>query len=481
MKAVPLVVAVLLVALASTQVTGHNIKHVVVLMMENRSFDHMLGYLKFDRPEVNGLNGTERNFYNTSDPHSGFITVDDQAPYSQPNPGHSITATAEQLFGYAPQTGVPPMSGFVQNMEKEIPGKGRTPMSMFSPKSAPIIHQLANEFALFDRWFSAVPGPTQVNRMFAVSATSYGSCINTNYTQIIEGYPQKTIFESLDEGGKDWKIYWSDLPATLFHKYTRKLSSLARMQYIDQFYKDAAAGTLPAYSWLEPRYFESFGQLANDQHPDHDVADGEKLIKQVYEAVRASPAWEETLFLITYDEHGGFYDHVPPPTKDVPSPDGRYCLKPKFDFTRLGVRVPTIAISPWIPKGLLVTKPKGPDVTSEFEHSSLPATVKKLFNLPGFLNHRDAWAGTFEHILSLASPRIDAPKKLAVPKVFRTRIPTGLNRMSDLEEMLVELAAATMAEPVVPQFETEAQGAAYVEGVMAELKTKAALAGFPDA
>lgn len=116
---------------------------------------------------------------------------------------------------------------------------------------------------------------------------------------------------------------------------------------------------------------------ANDQHPDHDVSAGDQLIKDVYEAVRSSPLWEKTALVITYDEHGGFYDHVPPPT-GVPNPDGLNSTDDPFDFTRLGVRVPTVVISPWVKQGTVVhAKPAG---EGQYEHSSIISTVvHKLF------------------------------------------------------------------------------------------------------
>jgi len=162
---------------------------------------------------------------------------------------------------------------------------------------------------------------------------------------------------------------------------------------------------------LWPRSAPTTDVGSNDQHPDHDVALGEALFKELYEAIRASPQWNTTLFIITYDEHGGYYDHVPSPT-DIPSPDGIKGAH-NFEFTTLGVRIPTVMISPWINKGTLVHKPKGPTPTSEYELSSIPATIKKIFNLDSFLTKRDEWAGTFEDILlQRTEPRTDCPMKL---------------------------------------------------------------------
>ena len=120
------------------------------------------------------------------------------------------------------------------------------------------------------------------------------------------------------------------------------------------FFDDVAAGNLADFTWLQPRMSTIGDKLPTWQHPDASVREGERLIKQVYEAIRAGPKWEETLFLITYDEHGGFYDHVTPPFEGVPVPDSNIASN-GFKFDQLGVRIPTIAISPWIPRGTIVS------------------------------------------------------------------------------------------------------------------------------
>ena len=164
-------------------------------------------------------------------------------------------------------------------------------------------------------------------------------------------------------------------------------------------------------------------------------------MKDIYEPLRASPYWNETLFIITYDEHGGFFDKYPTP-KDVPNPDG--IVADDFDFTRLGPRVPTIMISPWIDARTVLHGPSGPYPTSQFEHSSVHATLKKMFNLTSFLTERDAWAGTFEGIFSnRTTPRTDCPETLPEPRPLGHRkVLTGNEPLSHLQEQLVEIVAA---------------------------------------
>jgi phospholipase C len=158
---------------------------------------------------------------------------------------------------------------------------------------------------------------------------------------------------------------------------------------------------------------------------------GEALIKEVYEVLRAAPTWSETLFIITYDEHGGYYDHVSPPSR-VPAPPISKSYPDKFDFTRLGVRIPTLAISPWVPKGLVVGKANGPFPGSEYDTTSILATMRKLFNFSAPLTVRDAWSGSFEHILSEPAPRSDCPLRLP-------DVPISLGRSHALKEAALPL------------------------------------------
>lgn len=164
----------------------------------------------------------------------------------------------------------------------------------------------------------------------------------------------------------------------------------------------------------------------------------------MYEILRASPQWNEILFVVTYDEHGGFFDHVPTPVRNVPSPDGITGPAPfYFKFDRLGVRVPTFFISPWINKGTVVNEPNGPTAYSQFEHSSLAATVKRLFNLPSYLTQRDAWAGSFENLLyQRSAPRTDCPVELPSPPWSLRHSPPNANATtSEFQQELTQLAA----------------------------------------
>ncbi|TKY73656.1 Non-specific phospholipase C6 [Spatholobus suberectus] len=403
------------------------IKTVVVLVMENRSFDHMLGWMKESVNNlINGVTGYECNPVSTKSPRQDSICFTDDAEFVDPDPGHSFEDVLQQVFGSGSGS-IPSMNGFVEQALSVSQNLSETVMKGFKPQSLPVYAALVKEFAVFDRWFSSIPGPTQPNRLFVYSATSHGSTSHVK-RQLATGNLRKLkyIFK--------------------FHQYDLK------------FKRDARDGKLPPLTVIEPRYFDLKGLPANDDHPSHDVAHGQMLVKEVYEALRASPQWNETLLIITYDEHGGFFDHVKTPFVNIPSPDGNTGPAPYFfKFDRLGVRVPTIMVSPWIKKGTVISGAKGPADNSEFEHSSIPATIKKMFNLSSnFLTHRDAWAGTFEHVVGeLNSPRTDCPVTLPDVTPLRSTEAKENAGLSEFQSEVVQLAAVLNGDHFLSSFPDE--------------------------
>ncbi|CAF2086835.1 BnaA01g34350D [Brassica napus] len=430
---------------------SYPIKTIVVLVQENRSFDHMLGWFKELNQEIDGVTKSDpkSNPVSSSDPNSLHVVFGDQSQYVDPDPGHSIQDIYEQVFGKPwdashpdPNPGPATMSGFAQNAERNKTGMSSAVMNGFKPDALAVYKELVQNFAICDRWFASVPASTQPNRLFVHSGTSHGASSNDRKL-LIEGFPQKTIFESLDEAGFSFGIYHQFPPATLFYRNLRKLKYLTHFhQYGLQFKKDCKEGKLPNYVVVEQRWFDLLLTPANDDHPSHDVSEGQKLVKEVYEALRSSPQWNEILFIITYDEHGGFYDHVPTPVEGVPNPDGLLGPEPyNFEFNRLGVRVPTFFISPWIEPGTVLHVPNGPYPRSQYEHSSIPATVKKIFNLKDFLTKRDSWAGTFESVITRDSPRQDCPATLSIPVKLRATVAEESAQLSEIQEDLVIMAA----------------------------------------
>jgi phospholipase C len=378
------------------------IKHIVVLMMENRSFDHLVGWLQSDTYQIDGLDGSQSNRDSSGEP----VNVTRDANYSgdyTPDVAHDFLNVNQQIFGtQTPAAGAPAlMSGFVSSYGA-VSGSGtksHSVMKCFDPKKVPVISTLAQQYALCTRWFSSVPGPTLPNRAYAHGATSVGHVdMTVNWWK-----ETKTIYELLVAHNRTAKIYYTD--STIALTYGGMLAAQDRYFVPDfhAFYDDCKNNNLPDYCFLEPRYNATTGSnpaAATDQHPDHDVSEGEDVILQVYNGIRSNPdTWNSTLLVIVYDEHGGLFDHVPPPA--TASPDGIDSASPPFGFDRLGVRVPAVLVSPYIEQGTIIT-----DV---FDHSSLAATARKVFIGAGwedtFLTQRDKAASTFEGVLTLAAPR----------------------------------------------------------------------------
>jgi len=379
-------------------------------MMENRSFDHLLGWLHLKDSRIDGLTGKESNPIKVSEPHGKHVSVNqDGFDVGPDDPRHGWKETAYQIYGEAVtgnNRGHPKMNGFVADavIAKHNPVN---PMSMFNSTGAPIINTLASEFAVFDRWFCSLPGPTDPNRAFAMSGTSNGVITNFNGTL----WSQQSYFDFLTDNNISWRAHYQDDPwAVMYFKdmHTKKNSPF--VSELPEFFKELEKGFLPEFTWLQPRMTSHKG-APTWQHPDASLSEGERLIKEVYEKLRASKHWNEVAFIVTYDEHGGFYDHVPPPQEGVPSPDGVKAPN-GFEFDRLGIRIPYVVASPWIPKGTVVNKPTGPTPTSEFDGTSTISTANKLFGLTGHLTKRAAWSGTYEHIFSLSKPRTDCPTHL---------------------------------------------------------------------
>eukprot|EP01120_Amphizonella_sp_Union-15-10_P002828 TRINITY_DN13118_c0_g1_i1.p1 TRINITY_DN13118_c0_g1~~TRINITY_DN13118_c0_g1_i1.p1 ORF type:complete len:481 (-),score=80.67 TRINITY_DN13118_c0_g1_i1:30-1472(-) len=445
------------------------IKHWLILMEENRSFDNLLGFLKRLNPDIEGLTGTERNPYDPYNPTS-FVTVSDEASDIEPNAGHSFSATLQEVFGGFNLTHLnpAPMNGFVANAESMSKGWGPLVMRSFNHTTVPVLSTLAMEFGLIDHWFSSVPGPTEVNRAFLQSATSDGYTDNDSEIMTL-GFPQKPLMESISDAGQLWKVYFEEFPTALFMRELRSIDYLDRWKTLFEFFDDCQSGNLPYYAFIEPRYYTVDDSYpANDQHPSHNVADGEVFIKEIYKAVRNSPQWNETALIILYDEHGGLYDHVPTPLNGVPSPDGKSVSG--FQFDRLGVRVPAVFVSPWVKKGTLVHKPTGPYPDSQFEHSSVAATIKKVLGIDTFLTKRDAWAATFEGMfLELDAPRTDCPIDLPNPPYLGPKTSQSTQPLNDLQKSMIKAANGLMGYPDNSELlKTEKEGGNYVKAVIEE-------------
>jgi phospholipase C len=406
---------------------------VFVLVLENRSFDHMLGVSTGAvQPDGELVNGTGRDPFGqpttidgpagaTGNTYQGrqYPTAID-APFALPaDPPHEFPDVRGQLGG---TRGTADMSGFVASYARVHPADPGLVMRCFTAEQVPVLSTLAREFAVCDRWFSAMPGPTWPNRFFCHAGTSGGLDRSPNPTRefsalLLDGYrfANGTVYQRLDAAGIDWRVYHGDqFPHVLSLEGMRAKLAEGRFRGMGSFAADVArADFSPRYVFIEPSYGHLFfphGDFTGgtSEHPDDDVRGGEGLIKQLYEAIRRSPHWADSVLLITYDEHGGFFDHVPSPAAVPPGDrptdpdDNTY----GFDFTRYGVRVPAVVVSPRIPRNTVDHR--------IYDHTSLLATLQRWWRLEP-LTDRDRSAQSFDGLLSLSEPRQDAPVELPSP------------------------------------------------------------------
>ncbi len=383
------------------------ITRLVVLMLENRSFDHMLGFLKKTNPAINGLNGDEWN-YPAVEGAANIIVSDDAGDVEDlnPDPNHEFAHVTNQISSTGDPVGNPDMKGFVRDYFTDCNDATHAAriMKCFTPQTLPILSTLATQYGVCDRWFSSVPGSTIPNRLFVHGASSAGSLTQD---AIAAPFGLHTIFESFDDTTPhDFAIYTAGSSILFANKYL--LQNMGKFRDYASFVFDATKGNLPAYTFIEPAYDDDGeGTIATSQHPDFPINRGEALIREIYYALTKSPDWKNTLFLILYDEHGGIFDHVPPPVVTRNPiynnlPDVEHSGPPDvFDFTRLGVRVPAVFVSPCIPPNTLIND-------RDYDHCSVVSTVRKLFCTPASqpFNWREAQAATFENVLTLTGANI---------------------------------------------------------------------------
>jgi len=459
------------------------IKHVVYLMIENRSFDHVCGWL-YEKGEKNihfigrdgPYQGADLKMFNVDpgmkdkDGHDkivylkqymeGKLSKDAMLDFLPNDPYHDKSDVLRQFFfenrnGYA-ERATPAMDGFVwNNGVHQI-------MWTYTPEQLPVLNGLARQFAISDEWFSSMPGPTDPNRAFAFSGSALGTINNfqngTQYMYWPYSPHRASIWKVLwAEGITDWKIYNSVEWMNFVHTYHLYLQGQIpavdanTSQYIagiDQFKKDALAGKLPAFSFLEPVWIALSGTTS--YHPGADLVPGERALNEIYEALKNGPAWNETLFVITFDEHGGIYDHLPPPYAENPWPNDS---NDGFRYDLMGVRVPAIVVSPWIEAQTVFRSP----TPVAYDSTSILATLLHWFGIPKArwgLGDRTHHAPTFEGILQRATPRSDKPSfKPPYDKAFP---PEGAGdesiRLHDLHRLMApRLVWALTSHKLSPQ------------------------------
>jgi phospholipase C len=363
------------------------IKHIVVLMMENHSYDNHLGML--------GRAGAD-----------GFTLGPDGAPTAQnPYPDGRIQhafrmPTACQLSGHPSQTWLAShtqlnggqLNGFVESHS------GPVAMGYWEQADLPFYYSMASVFPIADRYFCSVLGQTTPNRRYLMAATSLGM-VNNDSVPTLKYPPNGTIFDRLHHAGVSWADYYSRTPTAalfpeLLAKYPRQILP------INHFFHQAKTGRLPGFCIVEPGY-----SYDSEEDPQ-DIAYGEQFAASVIDAVMSGPGWKNTLLIWTFDEHGGYYDHVVPPAAIAPDdipPDASVAYT---GFSQHGFRVPCAVISPWA----------RPDYVSRvtFDHTSILALVEYKWNLPA-MTYRDANANNMLDMLDRRTPTFLHPPKLARP------------------------------------------------------------------
>jgi phospholipase C len=403
------------------------IQHVFVLMLENRSFDHMLGFsgitgsdaVTAQPTQINGPTGGEANQYNGK----SYPAVT-PADYAMPaDPPHEFPDVLVQLCGtgstYQPGGAYPPVlnTGFVASYAAAGGAAAADPgqiMRCFAPDQLPVLNALAREFAVCDNWYASIPGPTWPNRFFVHAGSSNGLDHSPTTAEIVLwealngfSFAGGSIYDLMNRNKVRWRLYAGDdfpmvaalkgIQLTLVHPY-------------HEFAQDVAASDYGvSYTFIEPSYnVLSDYKCGTSQHPLDDVTRGEALIRATYRAIRNSPLWDRSLFILTWDEHGGFFDHATPPAAVAPgdSHPGSDHNQSGFTFEQYGARVPTVVVSPWIPRNVVDHR--------VYDHTSILATIEQMFGMPA-LTQRDASANPLTALLRLSEARTDAPLDLPTP------------------------------------------------------------------
>ncbi len=448
--------------------------HVVLVLFENRSFDNLLGRL-YGQGEVDAFEGVlGRDLHNPVPAWAEHGAPTGTVPYGvsagmdtpNPDPGEEYQHTNVQLFNAlqdenrfkdagdmvapfnAPQEGErPTMDGFVTDYISFLTFElGRQPtyeeysqiMTGYVPAQVPVVSALARGFGVFDHWFSEVPSQTFANRSFWISASSSGFVVNKPLTNFMRHNVAETIFERLERCGKTWKVYVLEPSPISFTGFIHmeRLRDRFSTNFVpfSEFERDAAAGTLPDFSLIEPNLLAGHG----DYHPafgralipgldvlmdaPSSILGGEAFLARIYRAVRAAASPKgsnvfNTMLFVGFDEPGGTYDHVPPGAVPPPEP-GAPVGQLGFSFDRSGYRVPAVIVSPWVPERTVCTE--------EFRHTSMLATLREAWHLGEPFTARDAAAPTFGHLLS---PRDGPPLPRPGPTWSRSLYPRSKRNM----------------------------------------------------
>ena len=415
------------------------IQHFVVLMQENRSFDHYFGHLAQYDPTL-GVEA-EPNTGNV-DPNGHLIRPFHQTHYCEPaDLDHSWTGTHHEWNNGA-------MSGFAkQNAVAKDPTGSRT-MGYYTSADLPYYYDLYDHYAISDTYFSSVLDQTFPNRFYLLTGTSFGHIRNDFPTppdaNPLTDYAQPTIFNRLDAAHVSWKVYFAEVPVAFLFGYVRQ-HTLGHVFPISQYFIDAAAGLLPQVAFVDPIFLGPVN-VENDEHPPSNVQMGQRFASQVINQLTKSPNWSSSALILTYDEHGGYYDHLPPPA--APLPDAIPPMLQPGDapgaFDHLGIRVPVAVVSPWSRKHYVSSAlpllsggadPQYAHPEKIYSHTSILRTIEERFGLAP-LTARDAASNDLSDFFDFTTPHFAVAPKLKSANVntfqvlycelHREHIPTGL-------------------------------------------------------
>jgi phospholipase C len=369
------------------------IDHILVLMMENHTYDNYLGMLGRGRGEQ--LRGDGFTLGSDGRPTAANPYPDGQVQHAFRMP------TTCQLSGKPSQEWEQAHTQFNNGRNDGFVKSDSGPVAMgyWTGEDLPWAYSLAATFPVADRWFAPVFGQTQPNRRYLLAATSVGMVDDVLPENLVPA-PEGTIFDRLDAHQIPWRNYYSSFPPTSYLFPGNAVEGHASVVPIAQFFADAKTGQLPGFAIIDPDFGHS-----SEENPQN-IVHGEVFAASVVQAVMDSPAWPQTLLVWTFDEGGGYYDHVPPPPA-VPPDDIPPLQLPWYDgFARHGFRVPAVVISPWS---------RADHVTSVVhDHTSILAMVERKWNLPA-MTHRDAAAADLSDFLDLGKPAFAEPPSLATP------------------------------------------------------------------
>lgn len=369
------------------------IDHVLVLMQENRSFDHYFGQLRaaghadVDAPPEGWSN---------PGPDGGVVPFHHDTHFCVEDPTHSWANTFRQWNNGA-------MDGFVLTNEPN----GARAMAYLDQTDLPFYYALARTFSMGDRYFSSVLGPTWPNRLYLMAATSFGLTVNGLVAQDTRAAPVDNIFRRLDAAQVPWRNYAGGGRMVAFFPYygLTRLETRTHFRDLNDLTRDLASGDLPPVAFIEPSYIGNGGERV-DEHPPATPQAGEAFVEGIVRAVMRSPAWARTALFFVYDEHGGFADHVPPPTACAPDAFPPVSVRGESvpgSFERLGVRVPFIVVSPYARRGFVSHR--------VHDHASITRFIEARFGLPA-MTARDANAAPPMEMFDFANPPFMTPPTL---------------------------------------------------------------------